>query len=315
MKRTDAPGAGMFLSRQLEQRFSMVFEPRYPQYWAEEGMYFPATADLEVGAEALIEETADSSGGTAFLSDTADDFPLVDASISEKSFKTYSLVAGAGWTVEELNKDAKAGRNIRLHRMNALKRSFAERIHNLSVFGDSDRGYTGLLSSTDVPLNSSSYNPNTASFQDHIDFFTEEYTAVRASTNLVAFPDTVLIPEKLRAKWASTVLSGTNISVLSFIMDNYGQSAGGSLRRIVTVNEVQSSFLEDNGVHAASTNKDRMMILPADPQAVERKFYAMNYLEPQLRGLKWIVPAYCGSSEVIFHYPDSCRYTDFAKVA
>jgi hypothetical protein len=103
--------------------------------------------------------------------------------------------------------------------------------------------------------------------------------------------------------------------VLRYILDTYGVAAGGTLRGIVGINECRADQLEVYGVKAAGTNDDRVVFVPMNPDAAERKFYPMQTLEPQLVGMSYKTYMYMGTSEPIIHYPGSMLYVDIPKVA
>lgn len=307
---------GMFLSRQLEQVLPKLYEKRYASLWADEGIYLPATGDLEMGADTLVEETVTELGEAAIVADGANDVPVADALIDEAKFKAVAIATHFSYSILELNKAEKAGRPLRDVKAKAADRALRQRTHKLAVFGSAKHGMTGFFNDANVPVVSSSYDADDAAttFADHVDFFADNFTKVKDETNLVEGIEYVLVPAKLRNIWAKSFQTGNGQSVLRYILENYGAASGGTLRGIIEVNETRSADLEANGLKAAGTNEDRIVFLPNNPDAAERKFYGMQILPPEVVGMGYKTYMYCGTSEPIIHYPGSMLYVDIPKV-
>lgn len=308
--------AGIFLSRQLEQVMPRLYEKLYPRLWAEEGLYFPAVGDLEMGIQTIIEETVTQIGEAAIMSDRATDIPLAEAIIDESPFKAVCVSIHVDYTVPELNAAQKAGRDIRSIRMASANRAIKERIHKLAVFGSAKHGMTGIFNNSLVPKVDSSYDADGVgtTVDDHISFVADNIIKVENDSNLVEGIDTILVPAKLHNIWSKARVTNTSQSVINYLLENFGPSAGGSLRSIVKVNECRNDQLVANGVTLSDANDDRVVFLPVNPDAGERKFYAMQNLEPQLMGMTYKVFMYAGTSEAIIHYPGSMLYVDIPKL-
>ena len=313
--RQDANDAGIFLSRQLEQLLPRLYEKKYPDLWAERGAFFPASANLEEGAESVAAEMVNTVGEAAILAPSSDDLPIVEVGIDEDKYKAFCVVCGFRYSVPELSKAAKTGKDIRTMRMMASDRAMKERVHKIAVFGSGDHGATGYFNDPNVTVDDSAYTPATATAQDHINFIADNINAVENSSNLTEGVATILCPAKLHNIWAKTLIPNTSNTVLKHVMETFGDPAtGGVLRQIIKINEARSDQLESFGVHAPGTNKDRVLFGSADEMASERLFYPAIYLEPQLNHLNWDTFGYCGTSEPIFHYPGGFRYVDYAKL-
>ena len=311
-----ATNPGMFLSRQLEQVLPKLYEKRYASLWADEGLYLPATGDLEMGADTLVEETVNQIGEAAILADGANDIPVADALINEDRFKAVVIATHFSYSIIELNKAEKAGRSLRDIKVKAADRAMRQRTHKLAVFGSAKHGMTGFFNDANVPVVSSSYDAdnNATTFDDHIDFFADNFTKVKDDTNLVEGIEYVLVPAKLRNIWAKSYQAGNGQSVLRYIIENYGVMSGGTLRGIIEVNETRAADLEANGVKSPGANVDRIVFLPNNPDAAERKFYGMQLLPPEPVGMGFKTYMYSGTSEPIIHYPGSMLYVDIPKV-
>ena len=310
------PGrAGHFLKRQLEQVLPKLYEKRYPRLWSvDSSEILPGFGDLDPGTETLIEETINTAGEAVIYSDKSGDIPTADANIEEFPYKAVMLASAVAWSVAEMNADEKANRNLRANKLFALNRAMMEKKHKLAVFGSAKHGMEGLFNNSNVPVVTSTYDANTATFQDHIDFFSDSFSQVEDSTNLTEGIATVLVTERHHKALVQSVLPGTSTSALTYILDNYSTSAGGTLQRIMKVNETRAALLEQFGVLPPGTNNDRVVFLPMNPDAVERRFYDTSFLDIQMRALSLYLYAYCGVSETIVHYPTSMLYVDITQV-
>lgn len=308
--------AGTFLARSLEQHIPQLYEKKYPRLWAEEGMYLPAVGDLEEGAREVIETTVNQVGEALISADGADDVPLVDVSMDEFPFKATCISAGIKYSIPELKAAMRANQDIKTTRLNGLGKALAERIHKLAVFGSSKHGMNGFFAHPRINLVNSSYDADGSGVtaQDHIDFISDNLIKVESDSNLTEGIETILVPAKLYNVWAKTILPSTNQNIIRHVLENFGTEAGGTLRQIKKVNECQSSYLEKYKAQASGTNKDRVVFMPFDPMAFERKYYPVNFLEPQLQGMSYTLVAYTGTSEVIDHYPGSALYVDIPKL-
>lgn len=307
---------GLFLQRQLEQRIPEVYSKRYPNLWAIAGEVLPSVGDLEMGADTITAEILEQAGEAQIYAQGSNDTPLVDVSVSEDQYKVFVFIAAARWSIFELEKARKANKDLNALKLAAVRRAIDERAHKLACFGSVKHGAKGLFNLTGVPVDNNTFDADATATDadDYIQFFGDIITDVSSNSNSVEEVDTILVPEKLLDVGRRLRLPGSQTSALSYVLENWGAANGGSLRRILPKNECQSSYLEAYGVHPTGTNKDRLVLLPSNPDALHRKFYALDFLDPQVQGTDWRVIGYSGASEVLCHYPESLSYVDIPKL-
>ena len=296
--------AGNFLGRQLEQKLPKLYEKKFPRKWAYEGAYLPAIPDLEMGAETLVEETITETGEASIYSDLTDDIATAEIVTEEFDFRAVCVVSCIKYSVLQLLKAQKAGRDIRTRKLGAGMRSIAERIHRLAVFGSAKHGMQGMFNSRNIPKDISSYDPNTATFDDHLDFAVDNMTRVENDSNNTEGVRTIMLPTNVRKQWAKSRTGGTSDSVIKYLFENFGTQAGGTLQNIVTINEARSDQLEQQGVLTPGSNQDLIFFSSQDPESLERHFYPIDQLEPQLHGMTYKVYMFGGTSEMVDHYPE-----------
>lgn len=308
--------AGYYLARQLEQLMPKVYRRKYAGLWAQaDSTVITGLPDLDPGATSIVEQVVDERGEAKLMSDDADDIPLVEVSINENKYQVYVVALGYRYGVMQLLRQARSNLDINREKSVQTDRGIREKIHRLLLFGDVNRGTTGLYNDAGVPITTGTYDANTASWQDHIDFVREELARVSNRNEMTDNVDTMIIPNNLWYIWSTTYQTNdSGKTVIQAIRETLGQSGGGTLRQILAKNECRADLLEQFGVKAPGTDEDRIIYLPANEDAVDRMFSPMSYLEPQLRGLNYYVYAYAATTETMIHYPESCAYSDIPKV-
>ena len=312
---SDVNSAGIYLSRELEHRLPKLYEKKYPQYWAAEGMFHKSSATLEQGAASVTEQIIEGRGEALPLTDYNTDFPTNQVAINETYFKVIDFVTRINYTILELWAAEKAGKDIVSLRLNQAYKTMQERIHRHAVFGNARYNHQGLFSSSLVTNTISAYNPNTSTWQQDLDFFRSAMSDLADSVNNTAQTGYVLIPPKLRFKLASTYQTGdSGATVLAALMENFGVANGGFLKGIIGANECRAVELEREGVNAAGSNLDRIMFIPDSEDYAERLYYPVFQTAPELKDLQYQVILVQGTSEIIFHLPKEARYYSFTRM-
>ncbi|MGL6341850.1 MAG: major capsid family protein [Waterburya sp.] len=308
--RNDAIGqAGVFLSRQLEQRLPKIYEKRYPALKFSNGTLLPSAAELEAGADSVVEEIMETIGEAGEASaDQIDDIPLADAGITEFKYPVMVKPIAIRYSVRELQASIKGNRNIRGMRELAARRAIEESANKIAAYGDKKTGAVGLLNDLNVPVNNSSFDPYTATQDQLIDFLTGEVSKVIVSSKLTEEPNTMLVPVKLHELITNKRIPDSPLTVKKFILEN-----NPYITDIVPCNEVAAAELEANGVETAGTNKDSILIYPRNPEVVQRLFEPLATMEPQLRGMNFVVIMYYATTGAIWHYPGSAIRVKVAK--
>jgi hypothetical protein len=303
-----------FLNKQLEQKLPGVLMRRYPGLPFANGQYLPAIGDLAIGAQYLTKEVMEQFGEAQIYSETSSDLPTISTTVDELGYRIVTFVSGVKWNYAELEHASFANVDIVSRRTQFLPRVFDEAIQKFVLAGNTNLGITGFLNNPDVPAGNDSYDPNTGDADDAMDFVYRVMTAVPNRTNLTAESAVMLVPAKLRQKWARLVLSGTSVTVLEHIISNYGSQSGGSLRAIVGINEMRSDILEAYGVNAPGTNKDMVMVAPVDPTAADRRFNARRALPLEYNDTLYKQFYLQSTSEVRFERPDEFQIFNIAKL-
>jgi hypothetical protein len=278
-------------------------------------MYHKASATLERGTASVTEQIIEGRGEALPLTDYNTDFPTNQVAINEASFKVIDFVTRINYTILELWAAEKAGKDIVSLRLNQAYKTMQERMHRHAVFGNTRYNHTGLFGSAAVTNVISAYNPNTATWQQDLDFFRTQLSDLADSINNTAQTGYIMIPPKLRFKLASTYQTGdSGATVMQALMDNFGTANGGFLKGIIGANECRAVELEREGINAAGANLDRIVFIPDSEDYSERLYYPVFVTAPEIKDLQWQIILVQGTTEQIFHLPKEARYVSVTKM-
>lgn len=304
-----------FLNRQLEQKLPGILMRKYPGLPFANGQFLPATADLGIGAQTLTREVMESFGEAVIYSNSTSDLPTVTTTIDERGYRALTWVAGVKWSYDELEKASFSGADVVSRRTSFIPRVFDEALQKFILVGSAKHGITGFFNNPQVPSVDSTFDPNTATAAEFMEFVYQILSAVPDRTNLVGGTAVILMPERMRQRMAQLFLDGTSVSVLEKVLEVYGARTGGTLRQIVAINEMKASVLEDYGLYPAGTNKDLIMLAPVDINACSRKFNARRPL-PLEGPVDTVYKQYYlqSSSEPMFDFPLEFQYITTPKM-
>lgn len=319
MKRYDnseITAAGSFLERELLQKLPQVYERRYAQLWAEDGQAITVTGSLDGYAEQIEAELMNSVGEAKEYSDGSTDIPIASSSITTENFNVHIFSMATQHSIFKLRAAQQAGRSIEMVDTNAAVRALRQKVNDVLIFGDTKRGSTGFMNDPNVPLTpSGGYDPNTATWQDHIDFFAGVMTDVADRNFLTDNISTIYIPNKLMSKLATTYQTGdSGKSAIEAIVDNFGQAMGGSFQGFRVVNETRALLLERFGVRPTGTNEDRIVFAPSSADVVDRLGDAPETMPTQFVDMHFRTVHFMRTSECMIHYPESMQYVDIPQV-
>lgn len=306
--------AGVFLSRELEQRLPKVYEKKYPGLKFANGELLPINASLEAGAESIIEDVMSTVGEAAEgASDQIDDIPLADAAFDQYKFPVICKPVAIRYSIRELDAARLSGRNVRGAKEMAARRSLEEASNILGAFGNTQRGLYGLLNDPNVPVESSiTDNIYDAAYtaDDLINLFNTKVADVVVSSNMAEEVDTALVPVRLHERMVGLRVGDSGMTVKQFLLEN-----STWLKSIMPVNELASATLEKYGVHSSGTNKDAIFFYSRNPDSVERLVQPITTMTPQLRGMHYIVYMYFCTTGAVWHYPGGALRVDIPKFA
>lgn len=220
-----AEDASVFFARELDQVKSKTYDRQYPELSALN--HFPQTSEINPGADTFTFYSYDEVGLAEIISNYSTDLPRVDVFGTPKTVKIRSLGDAYGYSVQEMRAAAFAGKSLDASKASAARRAIETKHNRIAFVGDAASGLVGVFSSDNgVPrytipngaAGDTKWAKKTA--QEIINDVSGMHEAVDEMTNSVEKPDTLMIASNVYALLSRTIISGTAVSVLSFIRDN-----------------------------------------------------------------------------------------------
>lgn len=220
-----AEDASVFFARELDQVKSKTYDRQYPELSALN--HFPQTSEINPGADTFTFYSYDEVGLAEIISNYSTDLPRVDVFGTPKTVKIRSLGDAYGYSVQEMRAAAFAGKSLDASKASAARRAIETKHNRIAFVGDAASGLVGVFSSDngvprytipDGAAGDTKWAKKTA--QEIINDVSGMHEAVDEMTNSVEKPDTLMIASNVYALLSRTIISGTAVSVLSFIRDN-----------------------------------------------------------------------------------------------
>lgn len=264
----------------------------------------PVPSDIDPFAKSVTYYAGDKVGVAGWISHNANDMPLAD--VDTEKFEQMIYEAGIGYSYGwlEVQQAMRLGVALTQRKAMAARRAAEEMLDRIAFSGDTTKGFLGIMGYTGVTAtNAATGTWSTATDAQIIADFNQGITKVSTESNQVFLADTVLLPHAELQRIAAKPMSGTSVSVLTYLKQNnvYTNTTG----RPLTIMGVRG--LETAG--AGSTK--RIISYFRDPEVLEFYVPMMHrFLEPQMMGLNYLVPGLftCGGLDV--KYPDAIQYTD-----
>jgi hypothetical protein len=328
MLATEVLAAGKFLTESLAEYETQITETVYPEYWAEEGQYHSARADLPFGALKYTTARMDYTGRAANFGGKATTIPLANFGINMDEYKCLVGVLAAEWDWQQLRAEEQAQRNQFLPQTNivesyrkALEKGLREWMHIRAVYGDPTIGFTGLLNNPFVEVISIAAGANgvtgpAATAATAYEFFRSQLSAFRKDSRLTAEATIALVDEDIRSalqrRFADNSNDGTPEQILA------GRTSSPMLQAIRTVNELAGDVVNAadmgnlttiGGVTIAATDDLMLLTENSGEDAIIRHYAPIETLPPGLLDdqLTFRQVGMCATSEVIYTQPFRAR--------
>ena len=276
---------GMFVARQLEHIRAGLFEVQYTDLVYDRLM--PVNRAVPSGKNEYTIRIMDQVGEAEIISDNTDVIPNVEAKVSEKSMKFFTIGLGYRYTLQEARAAMEAGMPLLATKAMVCKQQVERKVNDISLIGNTFSGATGLLTATDTGVLSRTASTGAGSgdteFEgksaDEILLDLHAMTSkVWTDSKGVFSVNTLLLPLTTRTYLASRrVGDGTNGSILSYFLgaDQFVKSDDS----VIGLWQLESSSAA--GAGSAWTGK-RAMAYRRDPGALELMIsQAFEQLPPQ----------------------------------
>jgi hypothetical protein len=326
------PTGGIYQSRHLEQKVRKVLRRRnrfLPAGFS--SALIPTMADITPGTREIVQDEVLEFGAAELGAIDAVDIPMVEINARENRYRV--VMPRAGYPVkfaETLSDQVARGNGIQYNptdvRASAVLRVIEEAYNKFTMVGSSTMGITGLLNNAGVTPVNSSFDPfaATSTADDIADWVLSLIGDVFTDSNNVEYPNTMLVSSKLGNLLERRRMPDSGDTILSYIMKTQEMrarmNAGQGLKKIMPLVECGATYLEANGVESPSTDVDRIVLYPMDPEVVERHSmtgavtaYPDDWAV--IKGEVKIYPFYSFLSETMINYPGAFKYIKHAKEA
>lgn len=317
--------AGKFLDEALTKYETQIEQPDYPEYWGAEGSFHQAIGDLPFGCRGMSMARIDYTGRAVNYGGKATSLPMANFGINMDEYQCLVGVLAADWSWSELRAQEAAEDNTFLPRVNvvqeyrmAMEMGLTQWLHEKTVFGDVNAGFTGLINNPFVEVVEVSNANNgltgtSATATTAYDFLRNQASDFRKDSRLVADATAILTSEDVRnsltARFGDNSNDGNPLRLLT-------SGDQGQFRLIRALNEMNGDDVRDigglttiNGVSIAATD-DLLLMLDTDvANNVIKHFAPMDTLPPGLLDdqLTFRQVGLVATSEVIFKKPFRAR--------
>jgi hypothetical protein len=310
----DAPRALAFLVSQQAYIEPTVYKTQYA------AIRYPRLVPIERNAPEWVPSVTyfsmDQVGQAKWLTGAANDVPKAD--VLRRQFETTVSMAGIGYgyDLEEIGKAQLLNINLPPEKADAARRASEEFIDQVAIFGDTPKGYTGLVNSPSVTAGSAAATgnqngatnstlwANKTADQILLDV-NSQLIGIYNGTSQVEMADTLLLPyDQMLALSFRRIDQVNSTTILDWIRRN----------NIYTIETGQP--LEVNGVRGLETagagGTARMMAYRKDPSVLKLWMPMPFRFFPAWQTGPWRfdVPGAFRIGGVDIRRPGACRYLD-----
>lgn len=316
----DATQALAFLTAQAYRINQTVYETRFPDWDFSRLIYVDTTGPA--WAPGVLTYTSDMSGVAKFQSGFAKDIPLADVS-QDYQTRTFHLAAiGYQYNLEEINSAIQVGGTLPNRRARAARLAYTKFMYNLTLFGNAEKGMTGLTNYAGVSAaavaadgtGSSTFWVNSAGVglktpAQIVRDINSGIQGIYIGTYGIELADTVLMPVEAFNYIAGTPYSATTTeTILSFVLrTNIYTITTGRPLTIRAVGELGTAATA-SGV----SGKGRLAIYKNEPDYVKLHLPMPHQFLPVYQDgpLNWQVPGIFRTGGVELLSPAAFRYLD-----
>lgn len=222
----DAQQALGFINPQLLRINTEIDMQVYPSFDYSRLMYVNTDGDMwDIGS---VFFSGDIAGAAAFISGKGFDMPYADISTSQ--FLQANHLAGIGyeWSLQELQRAAKLGRNLGSDKAAAARKVAEAFAYGIAIRGNTEKNLTGLINDANVPTANVTADGTGATTSWANKTPTQINRDVNAALNApfnatkeTTRANTLLLPTtKLQYAASTTLSAGSDTTILAFIKAN-----------------------------------------------------------------------------------------------
>lgn len=299
-----------FLVSQTTYIEPLVYRIKYPELnYAD---FVPIDHAAGEWAKSYTFYSVDQYGKAEWITANTTDIPLADFTRGKHEAAIEMGGIAYRYNLEELGQAMMIpGLNLTTERANAARRASEEMIHNSMMYGDTPKGWLGLINLTgpDVINVTTTWPAQIAlGTAAAVNFITSDVnnaiSNIWVSSLGIEFADTVLLPMSAMTLLAITQLPNTTMNLLSWLKANniYTETTGRPLT-IMAVRGLDTAGASGNG---------RMIVYRKDPEALKAHVPMPLRFFPAYQKTAFVyeVPAMFRFSALGLRLPKTMRYID-----
>lgn len=255
----DAQQALAFLTPQQLRIEAQVYQQRYPSF--DYSQLMPVNTEGDMWDAGSVFYSGDIAGAAAFMSARGFDMPYADISTDQFVRENHMAAIGYEWSRGELERAARLGRNLTAEKATAANRVAEQFCYKVATVGSAEKGWTGLFNNTSVTAVAVGAAWTAATAPETI--LADVNGALSAPFNATgeAFDaDTLILPSTAMQLLAGKIITGTNVTLLSFIQQNNAVNARGGNLTIRGSRDLET---------AGAGGTRRMVAYQRDPQVAQ----------------------------------------------
>lgn len=304
VKLMDAQAALGFVIPQTTYIEQQVNEVVYPD------IQYPALIPVDTSApewsKSVTYYSSDKFGAAKWINGMAADIPRAGTERTKFETAVHTAAIGYGYGLEEISQAAWLGVPLTSEYAMAARRAYEEMVERVALYGDTEKGFQGLVNTSTVPAASATTgNWGTATPAQILADINAALTGQYTATLFTSMADTLLLPY---AKWlsiSSRMVSDTSsMSILQWLLANNAYTTATG--RQLTVRGLRG--LDTAG--AGSTA--RMVAYRRDPSVLKLHIPMPHRFLPvwQSGALQFEVPGIFRLGGVDVRRPKDMAYTD-----
>jgi len=208
-----------FVQAQTAHVETNVYKMRYPaiQY---PGL-IPVDTTANPWATSVTYYSQDQAGQAAWVNGMARDIPYADTAMQAFNTPVSMAAIGYRYSLEEVSQAAMLNRALTDDKASAARLAYEQFVDKVALYGDTTKGFQGLLNSTAVPVVAAAASWVGLTSDKILADLNGMITGVFTATNTVALADTILLPWERYNYIASTPRSdSSDVTILQYFLQN-----------------------------------------------------------------------------------------------
>lgn len=250
----------LFAQRSLTKTAAKIYEKDYSdRFKAANGLICPVQVMSEYADQRFIEILElDIYGRAEVVADYSKGGPRVGVIGRRQSYTIRTIADHAGWSWEEVLMAKGAGLPLERKNLDATRIAFEAKCNHTFLFGDSDYGLPGLLTSNLGRMTAASTFAAASTPDALLALLNGPVATLSGISEAVPKPKRIVLPSKQHQQIGTTLRASTSdTSVLKAFLDMQG-----------ALGQINSVVVDDNLKGKGTNGEDVMLVLPDDGDAI-----------------------------------------------